>query len=125
MGFRLMTEFIELFDTTHDYTLQFMSSLDAAWQRLREQSPASHSNSSQRLICSSPLTHLLTNQPTPLTDSSLICPAYNISAWTAEKTQLPFTVVSSCSYGIVRFMSVAEPLPSNDCYIVAWFMVVV
>jgi hypothetical protein len=46
----------------------------------RHQLPASHSNSSQRLNCSSPLTN------SPLNTSFPTCPAYHISAWTAEKT---------------------------------------
>jgi hypothetical protein len=52
----------------------------------RPQLPASHSNSSQQLNCSS-LTNSLTHQPAKSLQL-LTCPAYNISAQTAQKTPL-------------------------------------
>jgi hypothetical protein len=58
------------------------------------QLPASKSNSSQRLNCSSShsLTHPLTNSFLPCTAQTVTnCPDYNISAWTAHKT-FPVTV---------------------------------
>jgi hypothetical protein len=94
----------------------------------RPQVPASHSNSSQRLNPSRPLTHSLTHSLTKqlLTDSSLIL-APNLSCLhlctdSAEKT-LPIIVVTSCCRGIVAFVCVAEPLPSNGCCIVTRFTV--
>jgi hypothetical protein len=63
----------------------------------QHQLPASHSNSSQLLNCSSPLT----NSPTNNSQTRLLtCPAYNISAWTARKT------LYLCCNAIVAFRSV-------------------
>jgi hypothetical protein len=69
----------------------------------RPQLPAPHSNSSQRLNRSSPLTHSPTNNS----------PVYNISARTTQKT--PFL----CSYAIVAFVSVGLPMSSIPSHCLA------
>jgi hypothetical protein len=78
-------------DHCNHSTQSSQSSLAVAWQRFSTgsngfsnsplpQIPASHSNSSHRLIPISSLTHWLTNQLTHFTPLTLHCPAYNTSA---------------------------------------------
>jgi hypothetical protein len=90
VSFGLMIAFIGLFHTARDYTLQFTithtyvhshvfisrclvsasnglrSPSSGLPNRPRPQLPVSHSNSSQRMNLSSPLTHSHTHQPTAL-----------------------------------------------------------
>jgi hypothetical protein len=138
-GFGLVIGFIGRSDTKLDYTLQFTithtvstatSSLALVWQRLptadvallllpnspRPQLPASHSNSSQWLNISSPLTNSPTYQRTNSTQLTITnCPHYNISACTAQKTPFHYC----CAIVAVETCLFAKPLHNNSCCIVA------
>jgi hypothetical protein len=74
-----------------------------------------NSNSPQRPNPSSPLANALSHSLQQLTG-----PAYSISARTACKT--PFLCCSSTL--ALEICLFAEPLPSNDCCIVAYFAIV-
>jgi hypothetical protein len=84
------------------------------------QLPASHSNSSQGLNPSSPLTNSLTHQPTQLNSDQVTlanCPDCSISAGIAQKT--PF--LCCCSMFAVGKWFLAKPLLSSGYCIVASF----
>jgi hypothetical protein len=121
-GFRLMVRFTGFFDTVHDYTSQVThththththsapthfhppsSPATGFPKNSWPQPPTSKINSSQWLNPSNPLTHKPTN-------SSQSCLAYDISAWTAQKTQF----LCCC----------LQVLPHNSNCVVAYFKVV-
>jgi hypothetical protein len=74
------------------------------------QLPAWNINSSQRLKPSSPLTHSLTHQPN---DSSLTCPASDISARTAQKTQFLCCWLQPLPITAVVYLLLSRSLPRN------------
>jgi hypothetical protein len=81
------------------------------------QLPASHSISSQLLNRSSPPTNSLSHQPTLFTNSLLVlC----ITSQHAPRRKH----CSSVAVELLRSCLLAEPLPSNGCCIVAYFVVV-
>jgi hypothetical protein len=120
-------DFIKHSDTAPDYILQFtithrllstakypLPFLGSGFQTrtfrflwVPELFPASATKfSQQQLTISEPqrLSNLPTNPLTPLTDSSLTCPSYNISSWTAQETLFLCAVplLSSCLLGFPR-----------------------